>query len=38
MALWEYVKRLGRFTKFESIELTDERRQDNASEAENKLS
>ena len=23
----EYVKRLGRFTKFESIELTDERRQ-----------
>ena len=32
----EYVKRLGRFTKFESIELTDEKTPDNASEAENK--
>mgnify|MGYP002249798726 FL=1 len=29
----EYVKRLGRFTKFESIELTDEKTPDNASEA-----
>lgn len=32
----EYIKRLGRFTKFESIELTDEKTPDNASEAENK--
>lgn len=32
----EFVKRLGRFTKFESIELTDEKTPDNASEAENK--
>ena len=32
----EYVKRLGRFTKFESIELTDEKTPDNASESENK--
>ena len=32
----EYVKRLGRFTKFESIELPDEKTPDNASEAENK--
>ena len=29
----EFVKRLGRFTKFESIELTDEKTPDNASEA-----
>ena len=33
----EYVKRLGRFTKFESIELPDEKTPDNASESENKL-
>ena len=32
----EYIKRLGRFTKFESIELTDEKTPDNASESENK--
>ena len=32
----EYIKRLGRFTKFESIELIDEKTPDNASEAENK--
>ena len=33
----EYVKRLGRFTKFESIELPDEKTPDNARESENKL-
>ena len=33
----EYVKRLGRFTKFESIELPDEKTPDPASESENKL-
>ena len=33
----EYVKRLGRFTKFESIELPNEKTPDNASESENKL-
>ena len=32
----EYIKRLGRFTKFESIELIDEKTPDNASKAENK--
>ena len=32
----EYIRRLGRFTKFESIELTDEKTPDNASESENK--
>lgn len=31
----EYVKRLGRFTKFELIELADEKTPDNASQAEN---
>lgn len=31
----EYVKRLGRFTKFESVELADEKTPDNASQAEN---
>ena len=36
MALRSMSKRLGRFTKFESIELTDEKTPDNASEAENK--
>ncbi|MGT2802213.1 23S rRNA (pseudouridine1915-N3)-methyltransferase [Streptococcus henryi] len=31
----EYVKRMGRFTKVEQIELTDEKTPDNASQAEN---
>ncbi|MFC3932495.1 23S rRNA (pseudouridine(1915)-N(3))-methyltransferase RlmH [Streptococcus dentapri] len=31
----EYVKRLGRFTKFELIELVDEKTPNNASQAEN---